>query len=151
MGSVVIAALALVVAFASVVLQRQSNSATQSNNMRAEASLVSIIQEQGGSTFDIDNLARSPIYSVWLFPAPREPRSVGTLPPCSISSVVLTPASSPVIYFKDANGVSWERTISGTLQQSVNPSSLASFLPLASESVLSERINVTTTTSPSCS
>lgn len=138
-------------AFVSVVLQHQSNSAAQSSATRTYASGVFIIQEQSSASFEIENLVRAPVYSVWLYPAPHDPLSLGTLRPCSVSSFTLAPTSKPVIYFKDANGVGWERTISGTLRQSVNPSSVASLLPLGSESAFSRTIGVTTTTSPSCS
>jgi hypothetical protein len=149
-GPVVIAAFGLIVAFVALVYQHEANSAAQSSATRAEASLVSIVQVHGGATFDIDDLGPTPIYSVWLYPVPRDPRSVGMLPPCSVSSVVLTPASKPSIYFKDANGVSWERTISGTLRQAVNPSSAFSLLPLSTESALSASLAVNTTKTSGC-
>jgi hypothetical protein len=150
-GSVGIAALGLIVAFAAVVYQRQANSTAQANATTEYASQVFIIQKQTSATFEIENLARAPIYSVWLYPAAREPLSLDTLNPCSVNSVTLAPASKPVIYFKDAKGVSWERTISGTLRQAVNPSALSALLPLGLESAFSHRISITTTTSPSCS
>jgi hypothetical protein len=150
-GSVGIAALGLIVAFVSVVSQRQANSAAQATATREYASEVFIIQKQSSSTFEIENLARAPIYSVWLYPAAHDPLNLDTLDPCSVNSFSLTPTSRPVIYFKDEKGVSWERTISGTLQQSVNPSAVSALLPLGSESAFSRSIAVTTTTSPSCS
>jgi hypothetical protein len=151
LGSFVITALALIVAFVSVVYQRQSNDAAQASAQSADAAEVFIIQQQSSSTFEIEDLARAPIYSVWLYPAPHDPLSLGTLRSCSISTFVLTPASKPVIYFKDANGVSWERTISGKLQHAVNPSSVVALLPLGAESAFSRSISVITTTSSSCS
>lgn len=153
LGSVVIGAFGLIVAFAAVVLQHQSNSAAQSSTKTADAAGVFIIQAQGSSTFEIEDLVRAPIYSVWLYPAAHDPLSLGTLKPCSVNSFTLAPSSKPVIYFKDANGVSWERTISGALQQSVNPSSVGPLLPLGIESAFSRSgsISFTTTTSASCS
>lgn len=150
-GSVGIAALGLIVAFTSVVFQRQASSTEQANATRQYASEVFIIQKGNSSTFEIENLARAPIYSVWLYPAARDPRSLRTLGPCSVSSFTLTPTSKPVIYFKDAKNVSWERTISGALQQAVNPSAVSALLPLGVESAFSRSISITTTTSASCS
>lgn len=150
-GSVFIGGLALIVAFVSLVFQHQSNAAAQSSATRADASLVSIIQEQGSSTFEIENRAQKPIYSVFLYPVAHDPENMGTLGPCTISSVLLTSTDKPVIYFKDASGVSWERTISGQLLQAVNPSSLAALAPPGIAAALSRHIAFTTTPAPSCS
>jgi hypothetical protein len=128
-GSVVIPALALAIAFVSLVYQHEADRAEQSTTARAYASQVSLVQETGSSIFEIENLAHAPIYSVWLQPATHGLESLGTLPPCSISTVSLTPTSKPTIYFRDANQVGWKLTINGYLQPSVDPSSIIDLLP----------------------
>jgi hypothetical protein len=146
-GPVVIAALALAVAFASVAFQHTSNQVAQAAATRVDASMVSLVPV-GPSSLKIENLALRPIHSVWLAPAPHSLKSLGILDLCTITIVAVPARSKPALYFIDEAGVSWEVMTTGHLHQAPNPSPVVALLPLAIQPGLS--VAAQTTKAPNC-
>jgi hypothetical protein len=151
-GSVFIPALALAVAFVALLDQHGAEQAAQAAAARTYASQVSFFQDPPGSpAFKIENSASAPIHSVLLQSAVHQHLdSLGTLPPCMTFTVNLPPASSPVIYFRDANGIGWELPLGGVAQPSVDPSAILAVLPLSAVSSLS-RADLNPQPVPGCS
>jgi hypothetical protein len=148
-GPLVIGALALIVAFSTLVIQRQGNQNAQAAINSAAASDVSVNQVGKTADFEIENLAHSGIHSVWLQPAPP-PGLVGLLPigPCSMTTVTLTTASKPVVYFVDSANRSW-KIVNGVLQPAANPSAVIDLLaPGIRSSIVSGQLDVNPVTRP---
>jgi hypothetical protein len=131
-GTVVIATAALAVAILSLADQHTSEQAAQAAAARTYASQVAFFADPAGSSvFKIENGAPAPITSVLLLPDPHQRLdSLGTLAHCTTVTVALSPASKPIIYFRDANGIGWELPSGGVAQQSTDPSAVLALLPV---------------------
>jgi hypothetical protein len=140
-GPVVIAALALLVAFVSLLDQQKADDiaqAAQTLTARTDASEVFFSSTPNvKSQFIIDNRAGTPITSVLV-----QPTAHGVLdrlePVAGCTEVTLTlgSATTPVIYFRDANGQSWEEMVNGVPEPFANPSALIFLLPAGDVSSL---------------
>ncbi len=128
---VVIAVLALVVAIVSTVSANRSAQAAQTAAARTFASEVSFISAATAQKFEIDNGAPAEITSVLVQAAPHGTlHNLGTIPRCTGITLSLPGASTPVIYFRDANGLSWELPVNGVAETAPDPNAILSLLPL---------------------
>lgn len=154
-GSLLVAALSAVVAIVAVNVQQQGNRNAQAAVSTADAYKVSISSEQGG-TFAISNLAQASITHVWLRPAARGYDDIGNVDSCTQVTVTLPAASTPVLYFTDDHGNSWELALGGQLQPGPDPAAILDYLPLGSQiapagSSLADLSITTTHNMPGCS
>jgi hypothetical protein len=130
-GPVVIAALALVVAIVSLNDANRSAQTAQNATARTYASEVSFISGPTAPQFEIDNGAPGQITSVLVQAAPHDAlHDIGTIPRCTGITIPLPGASAPVIYFRDANGLSWELPVNGVAEQAPDPNAILSLLPV---------------------
>jgi hypothetical protein len=128
LGPVLIAALALVVAILSVSEQRGADQATETAAARTFASEVSFFPT--ASQFEINNNAQGQIHLVLVQPAAHKRLvQLGTIAACHGIIFSLGPASNPVVYFQDANGLGWELSLDGAAEPSAQPSTIISLLP----------------------
>jgi hypothetical protein len=154
-GSLLIAALSAVVAIIAVTVQEQGNRNAQAAVSTADAYKVSISSLQGDQ-FSITNLAQASITDVWLRPAARGYDSIGTVGSCTKITVTLPGARTPVLYFTDDHGNSWELAYGGQLHPGPDPAAILDYLPLGSQiapagSSLAELGITTTHNMPDCS
>jgi hypothetical protein len=130
-GPVVVGVLALVVAIVTVLDQHQAEQKTQTAANRSLASLVSFTPASGRDQFDITNGADAQINSVLVQPAAahRSLDRLGIIPRCTEISVTLPSASTPVMYFRDANGLGWELPVNGVAEPSAGLFAILAILP----------------------
>jgi hypothetical protein len=137
-GPVVIAALALVVAIGTLVDQHGAEQTTAAAAARTYASEVSFIPAPTGpSQFEIDNNASAQITSVLVQSAAHASlHQLGTIQACIGIDFPIPAASSPVIYFRDANGLGWQLPVNGVAQPSADPTQILELLPVSAVSSL---------------
>lgn len=124
---VVIAAAALAVAIWSFTDQHTVDQTTEAAALRTYASAVSF--DLAGSQYVIDNNAQAQITSVLVQSAAHASLlRIGAIPSCK-GVVFSLHATSPVIYFLDANGVGWKLPLDGVAEESVDPGELLALLP----------------------
>jgi hypothetical protein len=133
-GSLVVAALSVVVAIFALNLQSQGNRNAQAAVTTADAYKVSI-SGGSGARFLISNLAQASIHDVYIRPATRGYEKIGTgnIGSCTQVTVTLPGARTPTLYFTDAYGQSWELAYGGYLHPWPDPAAILVYLPLGSE------------------
>jgi len=127
---VVIAAFALVVAIVSVRDANSSAKTAEIATARTYASLVSFTSGPAASQLEIDNGAAAPITLVLVQPGPHEGlHELGTIQRCTGITFSLPGASTAVMFFRDANGLSWELPVNGVAEPSADPDTIISLVP----------------------
>ena len=152
-GTVFVPVLALVLAIMSLVFQNQATqqanrTAQQANQIaqsalktaqsaltlanRTDAASVSFSAVPHAPTqFTIDNREDNPINAVYIQPAASRDSldSLGSITGCRGFTITLPAAAAPVMYFKDANGQSWEEPVNGAAEPSADLSTFLDLLP----------------------
>jgi hypothetical protein len=159
-GTVFVPVLALVLAIISLAYQNQATqqanrTAQQANQIaqsalktaqsaltlanRTDAASVSFSGVPHAPTqFTIDNRENNPINAVYIQPAASRGSldPLGSITGCRGFTITLPGAAAPVMYFKDANGQSWEEQVNGVAEPAAD---LASFFELIPSSAISSK------------
>jgi hypothetical protein len=152
-GTVFVPVLALALAIISVVFQdqatqqanrtaQQANQIAQSALKTAQSALTLANRTDAASVsfsgvphaptqFTIDNRENNPINAVYIQPAASRDSLdfLGSITGCRGFTITLPGAAAPVMYFKDANGQSWEEQVNGVAEPAADLSSFLDIIP----------------------